>query len=340
VSLLVVLGSVFLVTRELIRPECARGECAPRSQTAPLLPTDGEVSPSSSTPTPKPAPTSSRSTSPKPKASPTKATARPGGKPTAKNTGVPPGVSLRVVRGDQTYSRDNQVVSGLDIHGYVRITGENVTLKNSIVRGGARRCNAAVISVSEGGSAKIVDTEVDPTNPNACLDGVWAVNATLQRMNIHGVVDGVKAGDNVTVTDSYIHDLSRFDSDPNQGGGQTHNDSVQSFEGNRNITLRHNNLVAGREDNAAFQVTQDGGGRATDLRIEDNWLDGGGCTLNFAHNGGPTPMTGIYVVNNRFGRNSSYDCPILLSTQTRLSQNSGNVFADNGRPIPAPQRHD
>jgi hypothetical protein len=87
-------------------------------------------------------------------------------------------------------------------------------------------------------------------------------------------------------------------------------------------------------------LDQDGGKVATDLHIDGNWLDGGGCTLNFAHKGGPTPMTGIYVTNNRFGRGSQYQCPILISTQTILSQNSGNVWDDTGAPIPKPQQHD
>jgi hypothetical protein len=51
-------------------------------------------------------------------------------------------------------------------------------------------------------------------------------------------------------------------------------------------------------------------------------------------------LTGLAVVNNRFGRHSFYQCPILLSTQSFLSQNSGNVWDDTGTPIPAPQRHD
>ncbi len=253
---------------------------------------------------------------------------------------MPAGVSLRVVTGDQVYTRDNQVISGLDIRGYVRIRAQNVTIRNSIVRGGAQRCNASVIFVEGGRSAKIEDTEIDPTNPNPCLDGIWATNATLTRLDIHDVVDGVKAFDNVTVTDSYIHDLSWFASDPNQGGGATHNDAVQTYEGNRNIVLRHNNLDLTDRENAALQVTQDGGGTATNLRIENNWLNGGGCTLNFAHKGGPTPMTGIYVIGNRFGRDSHFDCPILISTETVLTQLSGNVWDDSGRPIPRPQQHD
>jgi hypothetical protein len=268
---------------------------------------------------------------------------RAGGKPGAGNTGVPPGTQLTVVNGDQTYSNDNQVISGLDIRGFVQIRGKNVTIKNSIIRGRAGpRCNSAVIWVraDAGASATIQDSEIAPSHPHPCLDGIWAVNTTLLRMNIHGAVDGIKAHDNVTVQDSWVHDLSWFASDPNQGGGETHNDAVQTWEGNRHIVLRHNTLHPGPRGNAAYQVTQDGGKIATDLRIEGNWLDGGGCTLNFAHKGGPTPMTGIYVVGNRFGRNSTFRCPILVSTQTQLSQNSGNVWDDNGQPIPPPQRHD
>ena len=136
------------------------------------------------------------------------------------------------------------------------------------------------------------------------------------------------------------HDLSWFANDPNQGGGATHNDAVQTYEGNRNIVLRHNNLVVGRNGNAAYQVTQDGGDVATNLRIEDNWLDGGGCTLNFSHKGGPA-MSGIEVVDNRFGRNRfSKNCPSLISEKTPLSKNSGNVWADTGKPIPPPDQHD
>lgn len=282
--------------------------------------------------------TAPRSKSPSPKPS-TVNTKRPGGKPGPGNTGVPPGTKLKVVTGDQTYDTPNQVISGLDIRGFVTVTARNVTIQNSIIRGGPNPpCNSSVLFIK--GSATIKDSEIDPSHPNPCLDGIWAANATLLRMDIHGAVDGVKAYDNVTLLDSWVHDLSRFASDPNQGGGPTHNDAVQTYEGNRNITLRHNNLDLDAEDNAAYQVTQDGGQRATDLRIEDNWLDGGGCTLNFAHKGGPTPMTGIVVTGNRFGRDSAYGCPILVSTQTVLSRNSGNVFADDGRPIPAPQRHD
>jgi hypothetical protein len=291
----------------------------------------------SATPSLSASPSAARSTTlpPPPRAS--------GAKPGPGNTGVPPGTALTVVNGDQTYSTAGQVISGLDIHGFVQVTAKNVTIRNSIIRGGPNpKCNSSVLWIANGASASVTDTEIAPSNANACLDGVWATSATLTRMNIHGSVDGVKAYDNVTIVDSYIHDLAYFSSDPNQNGGPTHNDAVQTYEGNQHIVIRHNtfDLSTSQDPNATYQLTQDGGKVATDIHIDSNWLDGGGCTLNFSHKGGPTPMTGIYVTNNRFGRHSYYNCPILISTQTVLSQNAGNVWDDTGAPIPKPQQHD
>jgi hypothetical protein len=316
------------------------GERRTSTTAADVPPPDSSAGPAgSASPTAGPSVSASPLASTSPTRRPTSRPAR-GGKPGPDNTGVPAGVKLRIVNGDQVFTKTNQVISGLDIRGYVRIRANNVTLKNSIVRGGAPRCNAAVIFVERGYSATIQDTEVNPSQPNPCLDGIWAEDSTLLRLDIQRVVDGVKAFDGVTLRDSYIHNLSRFASDPNQGGGPTHNDAVQTYEGNQNIRIVHNNLALTSDDNAAYQVTQDGGKVARNLRIEDNWLDGGGCTLNFSHKGGPA-MSGIHVVNNRFGRKMAFDnCAILISTKTSLSTNSGNVFADTGRAIPRPDQHD
>lgn len=284
----------------------------------------------------------------------TTTTTPPGGKPTASNTGVPAGTQLTVVNGDQTYAQDNQVISGLDIHGDVMITGKNVTIKNSIIRGSNNPCrvgtdgddNTALIWVRADYNASLIfqDSELSPSYPTACVDGMWAVNTTILRGNIHSTADGIKAHDSTTVQDSYIHDLTLFPFDPNQGptgGDGVHNDAIQSYDGNKHINIIHNNLAMTEDDNSDYQLTQDLGLQATDIHIESNWLYGGGCSLNLSHKGGPTPMTGIYILNNRFGRNTNFsNCPIIISTRTVLSQNTGNVWDDTGQPIPAPQQHD
>ena len=259
-------------------------------------------------------------------------------RPGALNTGVPAGTRLTVIEGDQVYTRNGQVITNVDIHGFVRIRAKHVVIKNAVVRGGAPKCNSAVIFVETGASATIQDTEIAPLNRSACLDGVWASDTTLLRLNIHDTVDGVKAFDNTTLADSWIHDLSWFDRDPNQSDQPTSNDAVQTYDGNRHVTLRHNTLDATGQGGSAYQVTQDGGDIATDLRIEDNWLNAGGCALVFSHRGGPTPMTGIMVTGNRFVRGSAGQCAILISSETILTQDTGNVWDDTGQPIPPPRR--
>jgi hypothetical protein len=256
------------------------------------------------------------------------------GKPTAGNTGVVAGTHLTVVNGDQTYSQSGQTITGRDFHGYVTVTGSNITFKNCIFRGGTPHGNGALLDTERGGATVVEDSEFVPLHPAATIDGIWTRNTKIYRVNIHGSVDGMKAGSNTLVQDSYIHDTSWFASDPNQGGGATHNDGVQSFADSSNITLRHNNIdmSTAKDPNAAWQDA------SPSSTVDDNWLDGGGCTLNFADQG--TRLTNMVVTGNRFGRHSAYQCPILLSLSVSLATNSGNVWADTGTPIPPPQQHD
>jgi hypothetical protein len=290
--------------------------------------------PSGSTTTPaSPSPTGSTS-APTPTATPT--STRPPGtaKPDASNTGVVAGTPLTVVTGNQTFSTSGQVITGKDFRGYVKVTGSNITFKNCIFRGGTPSGNNALLNTEGGTNTVVEDSEFVPAHPAATIDGLWTANTKLYRVNIHGTVDGMKAGNNTLVQDSYIHDMSWFASDPNQGGGPTHNDGVQAFDGVSGVTLRHNNIDMSttKDANAALQDS------ASNTTVDNNWLDGGGCTLNFADHGHSLP--GLVVTNNRFGRNSHFQCPILLSNLLSLATNSGNVWADTGTPIPPPQQHD
>ena len=221
----------------------------------------------------------------------------------------------------------------MDFRGYVKVTGSNITFKNCIFRGGTPSGNNALLNTEGGTNTIVEDSEFVPLHPAATIDGVWTKNTKLYRVNIHGSVDGIKAGSNTLVQDSYIHDMSWFASDPNQGGGATHNDGVQSFADSSGITVRHNNIDMSttKDGNAAWQDS------SPNSVVDNNWLDGGGCTLNFADQG--ATLTGLSVTNNRFGRHSEFQCPILLSLGVSLATNSGNVWVDTGTPIPAPQQH-
>jgi hypothetical protein len=258
----------------------------------------------------------------------------PGTRPDATNTGVPAGVTLTIVDHDVTLDQDDATLDASDVHGFVIVKANRVKITRSIVRGGVATQNGDGIEVVSGSGTLIEDSEVALANPSAYLDGIACSDCTVRRANIHGGVDGMKLGSNGTVECSYIHDLASFASDPNQGGGPTHNDTIQILSGST-IRVRNNALVAATDQNAAIQVTQDFG-LVSDLVISGNYADGGGCTFNLSHKGG-TSLT-VTVSDNRFGRNSFYACPILESTQTTLSQ-SGNVWDDDGTPVPI-QTHD
>ena len=260
--------------------------------------------------------------------------AGPGVEPTADNTGVPAGVELTEMDGDLTIDQDGTVVDAIDLHGVLTIAASDVHVTRSIIRGRALTGNGAALRIDSGAGIVIEDVQILPSAPTVYMDGVWASGATLRRMDIQGGVDGVKAGSGTTIEYSTIHDLVSFDSDPNQGGGATHNDCIQILDGDV-LRVTGNQLVAGMDQNAAIQVTQDFG-PVTDLVITDNWADGGGCTFNFSHNGGAS--LAVTTQDNRFGRTSFYDCPILKSTQTTLDS-SGDVYDDTGEPVPV-QTHD
>ncbi len=259
--------------------------------------------------------------------------------PDASCTGVTPGVVLSDVTTDVTYgsSFNGQTISGKNFKGFVTVTGANITFKDCIFRGKASSSNHGLVD-TEGSTGPItfMDIEVVPSNPSATLDGMWLKNSKVYRAHVHGGVDGIKTFGDVLIEDSYIHNMNWFASDPNQGGGETHNDGVQSWAGPANTTLRHNtiDMSTTANANAAWQDS------SPNSLAEKNYLDGGGCTLNFAHASLST-LQPIYVRDNHFGRNRAFStCAILISTKSILTENLRNVYHDNGQPIPSPNQHD
>jgi hypothetical protein len=256
------------------------------------------------------------------------------GKPGASNTGVKAGISLTVVNGDKTFSGTGHVVENQDFHGFVRVTGSGWTFRNCVFRGGPTSGNKGLLDTESGQNTVVEDSEFVPSNPSATIDNIWAANTSIYRANIHGGVDGVKilGAGNVLIQDSWIHNMTWFASDPNQGGGETHNDGVQGFDGTTGVTLRHNNIDMSSDSraNAAFQNS------TQNAVVDGNWLDGGGCTLNFAPHA--IKLVIIAVTNNRFGHHQYFNGCVIKQYQPSVIQtNSGNVWDDTGKAVPGPQ---
>ena len=155
----------------------------------------------------------------------------PGSEPTAADTGVPPGVALTVVNHDVTVSQDGTAIDAQDIHGFLIIVASDVRVTRSIVRGRAIALNAGVIRINSGSNILIEDAEVAVGAPSANVDGMWVDNFVARRMDIHGGVDGMKAGSNTTVECSYLHDQCTTTSTRTRAAGPRTTTRSRSWRG-------------------------------------------------------------------------------------------------------------
>ncbi|AEE47164.1 right-handed parallel beta-helix repeat-containing protein [Cellulomonas fimi] len=245
--------------------------------------------------------------------------------PDSTTTGVPNGTKLTVHQGDLLVTTPGAVIDGLDVRGFVKVAAANVTIKNSIIRGAATsKQTALVTSASSTASVTVIDSELYNSAPGPWVDGVRGYNFKLVRVNLHDVIDMAHIyGDNVTIEASYLHDNLHYDVDPAQNNTPSHDDSIQIQKGN-NIRIVGNSISGAY--NTGIQFTQDQG-LVSNVTVQKNFLDGGGCTVNLAEKG-KGPFQGIAVKDNTFGRTTKhYNCAII-SPVTTVIANSGNYFTD------------
>lgn len=256
----------------------------------------------------------------------------PGTKPGASNTGVPAGTLLTQYNGNLTITTPGTVIDKMDIHGFVVINAANVTIKRSIIRGGTTTTNRALLKISDSNASNFLveDTTIVPEFPDVHLDGVKvSKSGTFRQVDVSGTVDGIVVfGDNVNVVNSWLHGFVRYASDPNQGGGPSHDDAMMVQAGT-GVTITNSTLEGA--SNSAVMITQDAG-ITKNLSISNNWLDNGACTLNYGNGG--AYKTGMVANNNRFGRHqTNAGCAIIRRTSSSDLVPLGNVWDDNGAPI-------
>lgn len=252
--------------------------------------------------------------------------------PNQATTGVPAGTSLTVVNSDVTVTTPGAVLDSLDIHGIVTIKAPDVTIRRSIIRGSAtptRQVGLINAFTPGAGNYLVEDTTLAPTTESPNFDGMkLSQPGTINRVNISGTVDGISIfGSGITVSRSYIHDLHHFLVDPNQGGTPSHDDGIQIQSGVGN-SITQNTIDGGY--NSAIMITQDAG-PTSDLSITHNWIDGGGCSLNYKTDG--AYKTGMHADDNTFGHNQRLSgCAIIHNSAASDLVPTGNVWTD-GTPV-------
>lgn len=244
--------------------------------------------------------------------------------PTAATTGPVAGTNLvDCPAGNQTSSKN-----GCRFAGAIVIAANGVTISNSVVVSQP----GASYAISDGGSAR-TGTVLQNVRVSGALDGkcIYMPNApwTGDKLDVFGCTDAIFGG-NVTLTNSYIHDVTT-------GTGQfgpRHSDGYQTAGGS-NVVLRGNNIeVAKSAANSAVFISANPGA-VNNMLIENNRLSGGTYIVYCGAQGGPMP-TNVKFKGNTFVRNSSAFGVGSVQCQTAAGWEwSGNKF-DDGAVVPQP----
>lgn len=277
--------------------------------------------------------------------------------PTPTGPGVPSGTSLTKMYGHEDGTDDGVLslhadrtphlmnLNGKEIYARVEVLKGNARIENSRITGsGLPSTHTAVLRLGHdyAHQASLVvkqstlqwdnSLRADDTR-TANVVGLKGANITAEAIEIRNVSDGVNIdGDNFVLRNSLVHNA--FNSvDTRQRDGQAHNDGVQVSGGN-NIVLR-GNTIEGFRYSAAMIVTDRT--NITNMRIENNKLDHGSCTINARAKNGRV-INSLTVTGNTFGTGQAntpggtWGCH-KLSTPTHgmLTSVTGATVSNNKR---------
>ncbi|WP_380157724.1 hypothetical protein [Kineococcus sp. R86509] len=242
------------------------------------------------------------------------------GRPNAFTTGLRGGAPARSQTGDLTITADGTVIDGVLINGCLVVKASNVTIRNSKIVCN-RKGRQLAINVADGAKNLVIeDSEIDATGTDV---GIGWGNYTLRRVNLHGSADGARWGTNVTIEDSWIHDMSREDS--------LHSDAMQTTSG-ANVVIRHNTLDPSNNGdplNSAIMIgTETGQQSLKNVLIEKNFLGGGSYTVNIRSDAN---ISGLVVKGNTFDDNSRYGAIVAPTNKDIVF--TGNVLGWTGAAV-------
>jgi hypothetical protein len=166
--------------------------------------------------------------------------------------------------------------------------------------------------------------------------GISESNYTLLRVNLYNAGHGAAVSSNVTIQDSYIHDLG--------ANTEAHKDGIYSGDGSH-VVIRHNNIECndGSKGGCTSAI-----GLLTDFSaityytIDNNLLNTNGSYCFYGSGGPQKPYSSnhVTVTNNHFGRKNSPKCgyygPVTYFDSNATGNSwSGNVWDDTGELVHA-----
>lgn len=198
--------------------------------------------------------------------------------------------------GNYRVTTPGAVISGLDIEGSLDIAADNVTVKNTRVRGIGEpswivslATHSTLQDVEIGGGASGTDWSL----ATAIYTGGNNSGNKIIRVNMHHTQDGVRLDGGTTLQDSWIHQL-------NYNGG-AHSDGIQATQGDNDV-IRHNTIEGGNNDSIFLQTTG-GDPQIHNVTIDNNLLLGttSGSALS-SYGVSNETASNVSLTNNVFNR--------------------------------------
>jgi hypothetical protein len=219
-------------------------------------------------------------------------------------------------------------------NGCLYVSAPNVTIENSTITG--LGCFGAIHSASTG--LIVHDVTIDGLNQDpggSETYGIFGDNWSAQRVNIDHISEPLNGCHDVSVTDSWVHDL--------YVSSITHNEDLYcGGTSGGTLTVRHNSFANQATQTATVYLAGDFSG-VQNVTVDDNLLNGAGYTIYGGHIGAQD--ANIKITNNHFMRlpqvgafwlnGGEWGPMAYFQSASPGNVWSGNVWNDNGASIPA-----
>jgi hypothetical protein len=261
-----------------------------------------------------PPPTAAPKPGPAPKAQAVPAAIR-GGFPSAANTG-PGGTPLRpassnTINAPGTYD-------GVLWTSCLNINASNVVIRNSRIKS-ANRCADALVRTGYDNRGIVLEN-VELDGQGGAGYGICCSGYTLSRVNAFGFMHGAHVNDNVTIKDSWIHDLAMKPGD--------HVDGIISNGDSHNLVIQHNVITNPFGQTSAIAMFDDFG-CFTNVTVDSNILGGGGYSVYAGSHCNPG-QSNMRWTNNRFLHTAQFGAVTDVSPSVLWTN---NVWDDSSQAI-------
>ncbi|WP_171074922.1 right-handed parallel beta-helix repeat-containing protein [Nonomuraea basaltis] len=215
------------------------------------------------------------------------------GWPGPDNTGVRKGLKLRK-SGPIRVTKSGTVIDGVEVTGYITVEADNVTIRNTRVRG--TKGWWGILQREGRDGLKVEDSEIFGNGKQRTQFGILNQGKmiTVRRVDVHTISNGILTQQGV-IEDSYVHDPKYYSGD--------HTDMIMSTgppAAGTELIIRHNTVINTLDQTGAVALFQDFG-VVKNVTVEGNLLAGGGWSL-YAGAGAKGKSSNIKVIDNVFSR--------------------------------------